>query len=383
MRQRMLPDRKLAGSLVAGWVWPLPKPTNPSRTPQANAAQPLVGGGAFEAPAVAEGFVAPGEGVLEALGAGDAGPFLDAGGFVGDGVEVAGFVGGGAETGEFEPAVGGVLVDGEHVEGDLGDTLAEVEDGLVEFVRVDGVVDHADLFGFGTVDHVAGEEEFFGFEHADFEGPEAGGGGDAEGAAGGVAEAGVVGGEDDVAGADQFAAAGEAEAVDLGDDRFAVAPHPEPALDGVFEPFAVQGDAGFAEFGGFVAGAFVGGPVEGAPFGSEVVAGAECAAGGFEADDADGVAGAEFAEGVEEVGEEAGAHGVEFFGAVEGDGGDGAVDVEEDVVVIGSDVRHGMVLGLAPVEGAGSSCAGQDASRRGGEVLGVAVAGSVSERRTL
>ena len=75
------------------------------------------------------------------------------------------------------------------------------------------------------------------------------------------------GGEDNVAGTDHLAAAGQAPAVDLGDDRLAVAPHPEPAVDRDAQVLAVEGDAGLAELPGLVAGALVGSPIHGAAAG--------------------------------------------------------------------------------------------------------------------
>src|SRR5262249_4963504 len=65
-------------------------------------------------------------------------------------------------------------------------------------------------------------------------------------AAGRVAEAGVLGAEDQVAHAGQLAAAGQTVAVHLRDNRLAVVPHPQPALDALAQTVAVLGDAAAA-----------------------------------------------------------------------------------------------------------------------------------------
>ena len=143
-----------------------------------------------------------------------------------------------------------------------------------------------------------------------------------------VAEQRALGGEDDVARADQVEPAGQAVAVGLGDDRLAEVPHPQPALDHLAQRLAVAGDRRLAEVGHRVA-LLASGRRRRPPYestGREVVAGAERPPGAAQADDAHVVAGVELAQGRVQVVEQPGAHRVELLGAVEGDRGDGPVD---------------------------------------------------------
>lgn len=96
-----------------------------------------------------------------------------------DGVELGPFGGGRLQPGDFEPAIGDVLVHAQGIHRQLRDALAEGERGLIQLLGRDGVVDYVDAFGLDAIDHVAGEEQLFRLEHADLRGPEAEGGRDA------------------------------------------------------------------------------------------------------------------------------------------------------------------------------------------------------------
>jgi len=87
-----------------------------------------------------------------------------------------------------------------------------------------------DPLRFDTVDGVACKEQLLRLLRADLERPATEGRDDAVGPGGRVAEAGILGGEDDVALADEVVRTREAPAVDLGDDRLRRAPHTHELL---------------------------------------------------------------------------------------------------------------------------------------------------------
>ena len=224
------------------------------------------------------------------------------------------------------------------------------EHPLVELVGRHDVGDQPDALGLGGVDGVPGEQQLLGRRGADLHRHHPERHRDAHAPRRRMAEQRALGSEHDVAGADQVEAAGQAVAVGLGDDRLAVVPHPQPAVDHLAQRLAVAGDRRLAHVGerGAPGGAVPGQPgVRGR--GGQVVAGTERPPGAAQADHPHVVAGVERPERGVEVVEQPGAQRVELLGPVEGERGDGTVDVDEQVLVrqVGGVVRQGESSGSA------------------------------------
>ena len=84
----------------------------------------------------------------------------------------------------------------------LSDAVAVVNDCFVELLRMDDKIDHPDLVGLDPFNRVAGEVQLLALEHADPEWPETDSSRDAGRSAGGMPVTRVLGGKDDIAGAD-------------------------------------------------------------------------------------------------------------------------------------------------------------------------------------
>ncbi len=177
---------------------------------------------------------------------------------------------------------------------------------------------------------------------------------------GGIADLRVLGDDAEVAERSQLRAAGQAVAVDLGDDRFRQLPEDPVAEEHVARPVVVRRVRG-VRVRQLRARVNVGRPFARVAAGREVVACAEGAAGRLEDDDADVPVGLGFLQCVEELATQFVGEGVELLRAVEGDDGETVVAFVEDVLV-----RHR----LLPFRGCGDHSRKTEGRQAAGGVCG-------------
>ncbi len=256
----------------------------------------LPGGGAlFEEGCDAFGFVSGAAEMSEADGLAHEGQIER---------EIESFIDGAEGIGKSEGRVG-------------GDLMGEGFGTGHEFGGGQDFIDEADAEGFLRGDDLAGEQQLE-------RGAAAGEAGQSLGAAVsgqeaeldfGLAEAGSVCGKAEGAGHGEFASAAEGKAVDAGEDGLAAGFH--VAEDGL----AAEGE-GLA-FGG----------VEGGDLADVGAGGEGLVARAGEEDDTDGGVVHEVVDGEVDLGKEFSAEGVEDLSAVDGQGGEGRLEIEEDVII--------------------------------------------------
>ena len=203
--------------------------------------------------------------------------------------------------------------------GQQGDALGDREHLVVEVGLREGPVGPAQLHGLGAGDRVAGDHHLHGGAHAEQPGVELHVG-HAE-ADRGVAHLGVGGHVDEVAPGGQLAAAGQAVAVDLGDDRLLQVPDAHPGLGDVPGPLALARRGEVRVLVALVAAA-------------EVVAGREARAGAADDRHVDVVVEVGGLERLDELTAERVVQGVALLGPVEREAahvGGGVVDEDERV----------------------------------------------------
>ena len=143
-----------------------------------------------------------------------------------------------------------------------------------------------------------------------------------------------LGRKHDVAGADHLAAASQAPAVHLGHDWLAVAPHPQPAVDGHAQIFAVQRDPRLTQLPGLIAAALVRQPTHCARARRQIIAGAERTAGALEPYHADVVPRIQLTQSRLKIIPQRAGDCIQLLGTVQRDRRDRTVCFDENVFVV-------------------------------------------------